>query len=1265
MNITESQLDAWVRDNPRDAQGVVVELVWRLVAASCPRPIERRFPLGDSIGQHGSDGDLTVATGFDPFIPEGRSFWEVGTGLDAARKATRDYEDMVSSVPADERITSSFVFVTPLSGLRGWQHTWDSNGKAAWLKTRRDAKDWREVRVLDATSLVDWLKHFPAVEAWLAARMRTPAPDEFSSPEWHWKVIRAIGEPPPLTPSVFTAAREEAKRAFEAVLSDARGKLRLDTHYPDQCIDFLCACIESLDEQARADALGRCLIVSTQAGWQACTRLADSHILIADPALDLGGPSGTKLIQVARNAGHSVIYTGQPGGIPDPTRVLLITPRDHQLQHALQASGYPEERARMIATKSGGNLASLLRCLQNLSSLPDWATHSSAADLAIAQFLGGWNDSSEADRLIVERFSGKAYGEWTATMRALALRPGTPLFHKDGVWSCGSRYEAWHALGRFVFDEQLERFHTAALAVFQEDDPQFELPSTQRFAADIYGKSLRHSQYLRDGLADTLALLGSHPSALSSCSSGKAESTASKTVRRLLSGADWKRWASMNDVLPLFGEAVPGAFLDAVDEALASNDKPIVGVFAQEGTGFGSRIYTTGLLWALETIAWDHEYLGRATLCLGELAASDPGGSWGNRPSASLSMIFLPWHPQTCATIQQRLAAMTALLRDVPQAAWPLLIDMLPGEHTASHGTRKPVWRATIPDDWNSGVSNADYVAQSVAYSEVLVDAAAREPRSALQLVNHVASLPRAAFVRLTDVLKSASIAALPPSFRAELWASLISTTTKHRKYRSAEWALPAEAVDLLEETAEALAPTDPGLLYARLFTERELELFDENGDYTAQQERLYAQRVGAVERIAEGRTLDHLIRFAATVQSAWQVGYATGSSSSLSFDDDVVSALAHEKAATHRDFDRGYIWGRFRRMGWEWVSRLSPAGMPEQVAARLFAYLPFEPSTWDRLEQLGETIQREYWSFVFVRPFGDRDDLVRAATRLLEHERPYSALACLSTLTRKDKAPDSSLVIDALLAAVVSSEPASGVDSHEVGELIKLLQGDPTVPLERMIQVEWAYLPLLDRHSSASPVHLGAHLAENPQFFCEVLRVVYRSSSSPADASVPAMDEKIVRNAYALLSDWSVPPGNLPEGAYDGAQLLSWLDVVRSECASSGHLEIAMTFLGHVLTFVPPDPGGLWIHAAAARALDDKSGAAMRDGYVNQLYNSRGAHSVDPSGAEEVALAQQYRAKAAAADAAGFPRLAGSMRGLASMYDSEAVRVRDHFLLR
>ena len=126
--VNESQLDSWVRGNPAEAQGKIVELVWRLVCVSCPRPKYRRFPLSDSIGQHGPDGKLETAVGFEPFIPEGKSIWEIGTSVDARAKANKDYNDSTDDIPDDERRETTFIFVTPLSGRRDWKDTWKPEG---------------------------------------------------------------------------------------------------------------------------------------------------------------------------------------------------------------------------------------------------------------------------------------------------------------------------------------------------------------------------------------------------------------------------------------------------------------------------------------------------------------------------------------------------------------------------------------------------------------------------------------------------------------------------------------------------------------------------------------------------------------------------------------------------------------------------------------------------------------------------------------------------------------------------------------------------------------------------------------------------------------------------------------------------------------------------------------------------------------------------------------------------------------------------------
>ena len=104
--ITENMLDDWIRGNSQDAQGVTVELIWRLLSASCPAPIHRRFPLGDSIGQHGSDGELETVVGFAPFAPDGKSFWEIGTSVNANAKVNSDYNETTAAIPSEIRKVS-------------------------------------------------------------------------------------------------------------------------------------------------------------------------------------------------------------------------------------------------------------------------------------------------------------------------------------------------------------------------------------------------------------------------------------------------------------------------------------------------------------------------------------------------------------------------------------------------------------------------------------------------------------------------------------------------------------------------------------------------------------------------------------------------------------------------------------------------------------------------------------------------------------------------------------------------------------------------------------------------------------------------------------------------------------------------------------------------------------------------------------------------------------------------------------------------------
>jgi hypothetical protein len=1008
--------------------------------------------------------------------------------------------------------------------------------------------------------------------------------------------------------------------------------------------------------------------VRIKMGWpdayNAIASQREKLILVADSTLDLSGEIGTKLIQKARRYGHAVIFGGPAGGIPDPASVPLRAPRSHQVREALVQAGYSEERARTLAQKSSGNLGSLLRCLQNLSLMPEWAEGTVASELAVAALLGAWTEELAADRAIAECLSGNSYGEWIGTMREVMLRSGTPLIQRDGSWRFAARYEGWYLLGPKLFDEHLGRLQSAAISVLAERDPQFELGSDERYASSIHGKVLAHSHLLRNGLAESLALLGSHPKALTSCTFGRAETTAVLVVRQILADADWERWASLNDLLPLLSEAAPGEFLGAVEAALNSEPCPFDRVFAEEGSGVMGRTYMTGVLWALETLAWDPDHLSRVVICLGELAARDPGGRWSNRPANSLSTILLPWLPQTCAPVTKRVAAVSALLTELPEVGWKLLVVLLPQSHSISSGTRKPAWRETIPADWTKSVTDREYWEQIALYADIAIASAKSDSKKLAELIDHMENLPPSAQEQLLLHLGSDAVMRLPEADRFSLWNELVDLVTKHRKFHDAGWAMKPEQVDRISAVAEHLAPQAPGIRYQRLFSDRDSDLYEEKGNYQNQRDELELRRQKAIGEItAEGDT-QAVLAFAAAVHSPWRVGIAFGVVATAKVDDVVLPDLLETQQKQLAQFAGGFVWSRFRTGGWKWVDSINTARWAPSQIGQFLSFLPFALGTWERSARLLGANQVAYWSKTSANPYEADSSLEPAIDELIRHGRPHAALRCLHRML-DDKQPfDGVRAVRALLAALASTEDTHSMDAYQTVEIIKALQDNLATSPDDLFRVEWAYLPLLDLHSGAAPKLLGRRLATEPEFFCEVIRLVFRSKKEERSPEEPTEEKKkIAANAYRLLREWRNPPGSLEDGTYDGDALSQWLNAAKKECTETGHLEIAMTMLGHSLVHVPPDPGGLWIHRSAAAALNARDAEDMRDGFRTELYNSRGVHWVDPTGAPERELATNNRARAEAVENAGYHRLATTLRELATSYereaDSVATRVR------
>lgn len=879
----------------------------------------------------------------------------------------------------------------------------------------------------------------------------------------------------------------------------------------------------------------------------------------------------------------------------------------------------------------------------------------------MAVLIGAWNEKSQSDLNAITQWLDISYGEWLRKARELLHNPDSPLSLKNGIWKIANRTDLWTLLGSRILDQNLETFKSLAISVLKERDPAFELPAEERYAASIHGKVPKYSHELRKGIAEGLAILGSYPNACNHCSQGKAETTCLLLLRELLIGADWVLWGSLNDLLPTLAEAAPDEFLSAVKEALRQSPCPFDRLFTEEGRGIFGRNYLTGLLWALEGLAWDEQYLVSVCVVLGELAGHDPGGQWANRPSNSLATILLPWLPQTLASVEKRKVAVETLLKECPDVAWNLIIQLLPGQHQVSSGTYKPKWRETIPDDRGKGVTQQEYWQQVSFYAELAVRATGQNTVRLSELIDHFDNLPQPAFDQLVGILSSQSISELTEDQRLLLWDRLRKFTNKHRRFSDAKWALPDELIIRIEKVAEQLAPTNPFNLYQHIFTDRDFDLYEEKGDWKKQQEKLDARREKAVKEIFQQNGVEGVIRFTESVDSPGKVGYALGFITDDMIEQALLPIFLDTEDNKRKALVSSFVLRRYHVKGWEWCDNIDKSSWTPVQISQFLAYLPFTKEAWDRASEWLQDNEREYWTRTGANAYQADGDLAVAIDKLIEHGRPHAAIICLYRMLHDKQAIDPNQCVQALLAAISSSEPIYAMDSYYIVELIKHLQTEPSVNQDDLFKVEWAYLPLLDRHGGAAPKLLESRLANDPEFFCEVIRLIYRSKNEDRPPKETSEEVKaIATNAWRLLHEWKTPPGTQKDGTFSETCFTEWLQRVKEICTESGHLEVALINIGEVLIYAPADPSGLWIHRTIAQALNDRDADDMRHGFWTGTYNERGVHWVDPTGQPEKELAEQFRRKAEDAENEGFHRFASTLRELAESYDREAERIID-----
>jgi hypothetical protein len=671
------------------------------------------------------------------------------------------------------------------------------------------------------------------------------------------------------------------------------------------------------------------------------------------------------------------------------------------------------------------------------------------------------------------------------------------------------------------------------------------------------------------------------------------------------------------------------------------------------------------LLWALEGLAWSPDLLPKVCTTLAKLAEVDSGTMWGNRPIGSLCNILLPWHPQTVAGVDKRIAVLNSLAERTPSVAWKVSFTMLPQPLAHSDLTHRPVWRKWV-SDWKEGTTGADYWKQVNAAAELLVRLVGDSPARWRKVLDELGSVPEPYRSQLIEKLKRLSVAELHSEDRRSLVEHLRKTIQHNRDFANADWALPADSLEELDEALTTLIPNALTERHAWLFVPWiDLEGFQD--DYDAMEAEINRLRATALREIIDDDGFDGILKLAEIVESPGWVG-ATLARIGYS-DEQILPRLLDSSNGNYQSLAAAYAAERTSTEGWEWARSLSLEKWSVAAAASLLAQIGLDPEGWSLAESLGDDVLREYWKTVPARRgrLRNKERLEFACQELLKAGRPDDAIDVLSLVVFDNVDVSPTIVMDALVAWQERSSADAAIRDDTLRTIQRLFgRLQETIPFsndehaKRLAELESRYLDLLDGFG-AMPQTLFWHLSENPAFFARLITAIYRSQEEQeSNTNSTEAEKKRASHGFRLLMNWNRVPGAKPDGTVDEERLLAWLEAARSLCRDSGHLEVADAQIGEMLASwpKPEDEGALWPCTEICDAIEEANSDDLDRGFQIGVFNSRGVTTRSPldGGDLERKEAAKYRRWAELCEI-DWPRTAASLRNVAESYLIDAQR--------
>ena len=1213
LTIKARQIEIWA--DQIDARSHLSVLLRMLVHSTGRELHQVDFPGYDNAQRHGPDGVVKSGVS-NPWIPEGVSYWEFGTNKKPHGKAEKDYSDGLKSIDPDERANSTFVFVTP----RNWP------GKTAWENQKNETGDWKEVRAFDASDLEQWLERAVLAQIWLAEQLGQPTSGyETLGRVWHrWANVSE----PHLTPEIFASSVAAYQDRFKNWLDKPSEKpfvVAADSR--DEALAFLACLFDNKDLRQFED---RAAVFTSPETLKTLVASSVNFIPIVhshDTERELGD---------AHRRLHCIVFRTR-NAVDTKADITLDLLSHDAFEKALTVLGLERDKIERLARESGRSPTVLRRRLSENNAIkkPEWACDDKTAkDLVPMTLIGTWHAESEADREIVSCVADRKYEEIEDDVARLHDFDDSPVWSAGRYRGVTSKIDALYAIASRVISEDLDRFFIAAEYVLSESDPALELPEEKRWAAALYGKKRNYSDALRESICDTLIILSVHGNNLFQSRLGiNIEDRVEGLIRRLLTPLTLEKLLSHDHDLPRLAEAAPGVFLNLIEEDLRSKDPIVFGLLKPVDSTWASPS-RTGLLWALECLAWKPQNLPRVSLILAQLSQRKINDNWMNKPDDSLQDIFRSWIPQTASSVGDRVKVLEMLNKRFPDIGWAICLAQIQSGSQTAFPNYRPRWRS---DASGAGqvVTNKERYDFDRKALDLLIAWPSHDEKTLGDLIESLSCMSEKDQTKVWDLIQKWSQNATESAkavLRERIRCSAFSRPSRRK--------LEEATRDRAREVYESLRPHDPVIRHGCLFAnpwvrESADEIEEEDFDPQKHAERIDRLRRDAMTEIWTKCGFQGVKEILADSGAAEIVGQymslcVTDVKTRIDFIKYCLSLDGDFQSKTEQCL-QGFLIS-IEEDSCTGVLQTTAKELSAEERVRLFVCAPFQASTWRLLDDYDEDTRAEYWRNVSPSVIRYTSaELTELIDCLLGGSNDRVRRSMLFTeISRISRRPVSRGFCVKLPLLMLNRKAITCQKGTIFPKALDSLDIRPGVTRDEMAKLEFMFIKPLEYSQHGIP-NLENQITESPAFFAHVVARIYKRSDEGEDPPEWRIENPKQRAAFAsaarlLLRKITKIPGTNDDGKIDGYALAAWISKVRQLCCNYARVDMGDYCIGELLAKAPAGKNGIWPCEAVCKAMEGMASTKIGEGFYFGTRNSRGVIELDEGGKQEHERATKYR---------------------------------------